>query len=213
MIKCIAAALALLASVTAAHAQLSVQLQDASGAPVAGGTVTFTQSGAAQAVSSDGNGKAQFSPALGVTFNIVIQAAGYDRLSFNRTIPSSASFGFARAILKRPAAGTSYLAEWRVGTTGGGEDPELDKARFNFSIKYYRDGSAIEGATITILDSSGAAYKTATTDASGDASVLVKEGQSYRVSVTAAGYATYNTSLAPGGSATSRKVVIRMRKS
>lgn len=212
--KSIVAACFVFASVTSAFAQnLTVLLQDANGAAVAGASVTFTQSGATQSGSSDANGKVSFTPALGVAFNVTILSGVYDRLSFGRTIPASASWGTARAVLQRRAAGSSYVAEWRVGTTGGNEDPEADKARFNFSIKYYRDGSAIPDATITLTDSSGSTYKTLTSDANGTASCLVKEGERMSVQVTANGYAPYNTALAPGKKATSRHVVIRMRKS
>ena len=163
--------------------------------------------------SADDNGKASFTPALGESFNVAIKAAGYDGLSFNRTIPATASWGTARAVLQHRASGTSYVAEWRVGTTGPNEDPAQDKARFNFAVKYYRDGSAIPDATITLTGSDGAVYKTLTTDANGDASCLVAEGSRMSVSVTASGYASYTTGLAPGDRATSRHVAIRLRKS
>ena len=208
----LAAVIALFVSAPVFAQEVTINVRDVGGNAVAGAAVTFTQNGAAQSGTSDGNGNAAFTAAAGAAFQTSITVAGYRGLNFSRNFPAAASWALAQIVLQRRASGTSYVAQYRTGVTGPNEDPSQDSARFNFVVAYYRDGSAIAGATITLTNNTDGSVRTLTTDGNGAATCLVREQSSISVQIDAAGYASYTTSLSPGLNATSRRVAIRLRK-
>lgn len=212
--RVLAACLLTTAVLAADTAKLTVRVQKDGGGAIAGAAIRVTSGGQTKDLVSDGAGNASCDLARNASFTATVTAAGYDKLTFSRALGAAADFAIAVVIMVPPRQGVSRVGEWRIGRTNEEkENPEKDFARFNFSVKYYKNGSPINGATITLARTDGSVFATLTTNALGAATVLVPENTVLKVKVTAAGYAEYNTALAPGQRATSRQVNILMRKS
>lgn len=221
-VACLAVALLLAPSAMGAHAagtpaNLTVNVSTDDNKPLAGAVVEVTPRGSPTiSLTTDDSGTAKSPVPGGVPFNCTVSSSSTKPVSFTRTISAGYDAAIAKVILGPKARGTSQLAEWRLLRTAEGENPEKDFARFNFEVKYYRDGKAIAGATIRLTyaqgDKAGAEFKTLTSDDKGQATVLVPEGLSLSVLVTAPGYADYPTRLQPGKKATVRLVNVRMRR-
>jgi hypothetical protein len=190
-----------------------VSVKDDAGKWLAGAAVTATPwGGSAQSATSNALGAAHFDVPAGVPIAIAVRLAGYSNLDFSRKISSPDDWGTATVTMMKPRLGNSRVSEWRTGRSAAGEDPAKDNARFDFYVKYYRDGSAINGASIVLTKLDGSVFKSLTSDSKGYASCLVPETMYVNVAVTASGYANYNTALWPDKHATQRTVNVRLRK-
>lgn len=176
-----------------------------------GATVEVERKGTRE-LTTDKNGRVTFTVKRETEFEVTVTKEGFDPITFKRKLGKEADWATARVELFKKSTGTSFVGEFRVGRSADNEDPERDSARFNFTVKYYKDHSPIKDARIVLSRGDGNVVRRETTDAQGEAEIIIRENSQFHVAVRAEGYAEYTTRLSPGQMATSRRVVIQLRK-
>lgn len=180
--------------------------------PLEGATVKVTRPRGTDEILTDEKGRVNFRVRREAEFEVEVTLDGFDTLKFKRKLGPNADWATARVEMFKKQLGTSYVGEFRVGRSADRENPERDFAKFVFDVRYYKDKSPIAGAAIILHRADGRVIRRTTTDAQGDAEILIREGTTHNVKVKADGYADYQTRLSPGLMATSRRVAIQMRK-
>jgi hypothetical protein len=178
-------------------------------------TVTLTPSnGKPIVLDTEADGKVSAKFPRGTIYTCSVTSKGLAPLTFIRRIPASeyCEWVTARLIRYPPAAGRSYLTEYRCGYTRDAEQPTRDACRFNVWVRDFASSNGIDSAVISLYDANGNLVRSLSTDCNGFTSFLVRERVPLTVRVETPDHATYQTGVDPGLEATWRSLEMRLRR-
>lgn len=177
-----------------------------------GACVTIQRGNRESEITTDEDGRCAISVRRGAEFTGTVSMPGYDTVKFHRNLGDGVDWATVKIHLYKKELSNSLVAEFRTGKTADLENPERDFARFIFDVNYYKGHTPIDNAVIVLSRPDGKVARRLHVDEDGRVETLVREGNKLDVKVRAPGYADYNTRLAPGLKATSRRVVVNLRK-